>query len=70
MKTATVHEDAQLPASWPMTSSPATDDRGVMTAESASRTDPHGPPSWSLTDLHRDATRTRVNARSRPEESL
>lgn len=62
MKTATVHEDAQPPASWPTTSTRTTHARGVMTSEFAARTGSHRPRSWSLTDLHRDATRIRVNA--------
>lgn len=67
MKNATLHEDARPPASWPTTSTRTARDRGVMTSEFASRTDPHGPPPWSLTDLHRVATRTRVNAGSGAE---
>jgi hypothetical protein len=68
MKTITVYEDAQPAASWPTIPIRTTHGRGgVATSKIASRTDSHGPPPWSLTDLHRVATRTRVNAGSGAE---
>jgi hypothetical protein len=48
----------------------ATDDGRRGSTSNVSPTDPHGPPPWSQTDLHRDATRVRVDARFPPEASL
>jgi hypothetical protein len=61
--------DGQPLVTRPTTPTRATDDRRRGTTSNVSPTDPHGPLPWSLTDLHRDATRLRVDARFPPEAS-